>query len=126
MHAYATKDPVFVAMNKRGQEETQGTLGAFCVNCHAPMAVRENAIANYADLSTIPEQLQGVTCYFCHDATAVGTDHYNANLTLANDNVMRAALSNALEPTAHKVEYWQLTTAPKRTVRYCAGRAMTW
>src|SRR3954447_6222981 len=40
MHAYASSDPVFLAMNKRGQEEAQ--LGDFCVQCHAPMAVREN------------------------------------------------------------------------------------
>src|SRR5678816_89258 len=39
MHAYASDDPVFVAMNKRGQRETGGQLGTFCVKCHAPMAV---------------------------------------------------------------------------------------
>ena len=39
MHAYAAQDPVFVAMNKRGQRETHGELGDFCVKCHAPMAV---------------------------------------------------------------------------------------
>src|SRR6476659_6218543 len=39
MHAYASKDPVFLAMNRRGQQETGGALGTFCVNCHAPMAV---------------------------------------------------------------------------------------
>ena len=39
MHAYASKDPVFVAMNQRGQRETDGGLGKFCVQCHAPMAV---------------------------------------------------------------------------------------
>ena len=43
MHAYASRDPVFLAMNRRGQEETSGALGSFCVNCHAPMAVREGA-----------------------------------------------------------------------------------
>ena len=43
MHAYAADDPVFVAMNRRGQEETDGALGDFCVNCHAPLAVREGA-----------------------------------------------------------------------------------
>ena len=37
MHAYASDDPVFVAMNKRGQREAQ--LGSFCLQCHAPMAV---------------------------------------------------------------------------------------
>src|SRR5687768_1766164 len=41
MHAYAADDPVFLAMNKRGQRETEGALGDFCVGCHAPMAVRE-------------------------------------------------------------------------------------
>src|SRR5512139_748991 len=39
MHAYAAEDPVFVAMNARGQRETQGKLGTFCLACHAPMAV---------------------------------------------------------------------------------------
>src|SRR5438309_2212696 len=32
MHAYASDDPVFVAMNARGQRETKGALGNFCVN----------------------------------------------------------------------------------------------
>jgi Cytochrome c554 and c-prime len=105
MHAYATKDPVFLAMNKRGQEETNNALGNFCVNCHAPMAVRENMIPNPADLSTVPEHLQGVTCYFCHNATDVGPDHFNATpITLANDTTMRADLHNAVEPTAHHVQ----------------------
>jgi len=40
MHAYSSNDPVFLAMNRRGQRETAGALGKFCVNCHAPMAVR--------------------------------------------------------------------------------------
>ncbi|MET0386836.1 MAG: ammonia-forming cytochrome c nitrite reductase subunit c552 [Polyangiales bacterium] len=103
MHAYAMKDPVFIAMNKRGQEETNGALGNFCVNCHAPMAVREGAISNFADLSTVPDHLQGVTCYFCHNAVDVGPDHFNANIAIANDDVMRANIRNPLQPTAHKV-----------------------
>ena len=43
MHAYASKDPVFLAMNARGQRETNGELGSFCVQCHAPMALRTGA-----------------------------------------------------------------------------------
>src|SRR5579883_1120826 len=43
MHAYAADDPVFLAMNQRGQRETGGKLGTFCVQCHAPMAVHEGA-----------------------------------------------------------------------------------
>jgi len=105
MHAYASKDPVFLAMNKRGQEETGGELGAFCVNCHAPMAVRERALPDYAEVAALPEHLQGVTCYFCHNAEAVGPEHYNADIQLAADTTMRAALDRALTPSTHGVAY---------------------
>jgi hypothetical protein len=105
MHAYATKDPVFQAMNKRGQTETGGTLGPFCVNCHAPMAVRENMISDYSNVANIPSQLQGVTCYFCHNATGVGTDHFNANITLGDDTIMRGGINGAQIPSTHKVQH---------------------
>ena len=54
MHAYAADDPVFRAMNKRGQRLTNNALGSFCVNCHAPMAVHEGATKNGTDLATVP------------------------------------------------------------------------
>lgn len=108
MHAYAAKDPVFLAMNKRAQQETQGVLREFCVNCHAPMAVRENAITDFSDLSNVPEHLQGVTCYFCHNAVGVMADHTNANVVLANDDIMRAALDNPLQPSTHRTQYSEL------------------
>jgi hypothetical protein len=101
MHAYASKDPVFLAMNKRGQEEAN--LGDFCVQCHAPMAVREKVITDFGDLSNVPDHLQGVTCYFCHNATDVGLPHNNANITLANDLTMRGALGNPTNPGVHGV-----------------------
>ena len=57
MHAYASTDPVFIGMHKRGQRETGGALGLFCINCHAPMAVANGTIteANVEsfDLSTL-------------------------------------------------------------------------
>src|SRR5688572_10024849 len=55
MHAYAARDPVFIAMNQRGQEETGGALGSLCVNCHAPMAVRTGATVDGLNLDQVPE-----------------------------------------------------------------------
>ena len=101
MHAYASKDPVFRAMNKRGQEEAQ--LGDFCVKCHAPMAVEEQVFTDFGDLSTVPEHLQGVTCYFCHNAVGVGEPHNNANILLANDTTMRGSFGNPVDPGVHGV-----------------------
>jgi nitrate/TMAO reductase-like tetraheme cytochrome c subunit len=101
MHAYASRDPVFIAMNRRGQEEAK--LDEFCVNCHAPMAVHEKAITDFADLSDVPAHLQGVTCYFCHNAISVAEPHANGNIQLANDTTMRGALNKPLKPWAHDV-----------------------
>ncbi len=44
MHAYAARDPVFLAMNRRAQVETDGALGSLCVGCHAPMALGAEAV----------------------------------------------------------------------------------
>jgi hypothetical protein len=104
MHAYASDDPVFRAMNARGQRETNKQLGKFCVNCHAPMAVREGATEDGLNLDQVPAQLKGVTCYFCHSVDKV-TGTHDAALTLADDGVMRGGFSNPVTNTAHQAAY---------------------
>jgi len=102
MHAYATEDPVFIAMNRRAQEEAQ--IGDFCVKCHAPMAVREGLTQDGLNLAELPAHLHGVTCYFCHNAVDVTADHGNP-LVLANDNVMRGGISDPVDPKVHGAAY---------------------
>lgn len=101
MHAYAIDDPIFIAMNARGQREAK--LGEFCVNCHAPLAVREG-YAKDGNLDEIPKPLRGVTCYFCHNVESVNGTHNNP-IKLANDTTMRGGLHDARRPSAHGVEY---------------------
>ncbi len=107
MHAYAADDPVFLAMNKRGQRETNGALGSFCVNCHAPMAVRSGATKDGLNLADVPQKLKGVTCFFCHTADSVEGTHNNP-LHLSDDPVMLGALSDPVVNTAHKSRYSSL------------------
>ena len=106
MHAYASTDPVFRAMNARGQKETNGALGDFCVKCHAPMAVNEHA-TDGTDIESVPKQLQGITCYFCHNVTSV-TDTHNNPLVLANDQTMRGPILEPLKYKGHAAEYSKL------------------
>jgi hypothetical protein len=101
MHAYASRDPVFRAMNRRGQEETNGALGSFCVNCHAPMAVREGATVDGLNLAEVPDSLQGVGCYFCHNVVEVEGTHNNA-LRIANDTTMRGRIADPVANPAHR------------------------
>ena len=104
MHAYASDDPVFMAMNARGQRETEGSLGDFCVQCHAPMALREGATTDGLNLADVPRSLKGVTCYFCHNADAVEGTHNNP-IVLANDAVMRGSFADAAEVAGHQTAY---------------------
>jgi hypothetical protein len=103
MHAYAADDPVFLAMNARAQRETQGAIGTFCVKCHAPMAVATGATTG-ADVESLPTAMKGVTCYFCHSATAVTGAHDNP-ITLATDGVLRASIQDPTPNPAHAMAY---------------------
>lgn len=102
MHAYAAEDPVFRAMNERGQREAE--IGDFCVNCHAPMAVREGVFEPGMDMEDIPQHLRGVTCYFCHNVESVEGTHNNP-LTLANDTTMRGGVRDPVSNRAHRSKY---------------------
>ena len=105
MHARASDDPVFLAMNQRGQRETNGTLGKFCVQCHAPMAVRDGMTTNGLNLASLPTYYKGITCFFCHTIDSVGTNHDNASVNLSGDLVMRGEISDPVANSAHASTY---------------------
>jgi hypothetical protein len=121
MHAYSARDPVFLAMNKRGQRETHGTLGDFCIKCHAPMAVIDKRTKDGLDLERLPDKERGVSCYFCHNVVGIDGDH-NAMLHLANDTTMRGPIRDPVQPYAHRAEFSETfeDTSPKSTAM-CGG-----
>ncbi len=121
MHAYASQDPVFLAMNRRGQEETAGALGSFCVTCHAPLALQEGATSDGLNLADVPRELQGVTCYFCHTVEAVDGTHNNP-LRLASDLSMRGGIRDPAPNSAHASRYSELLASPSlESSRLCGS-----
>jgi len=104
MHAYAADDPVFLAMNARGQRETGGALGDFCIKCHAPLAVELGLTTDGLNLDEVPKELQGVTCYFCHTVASVEGTHNNP-LTLTGNGTMLGAVRDPVDNDAHQSAY---------------------
>jgi hypothetical protein len=102
MHAYASEDPLFLAMNQRGQREAQ--LGDFCVKCHAPMATRERQTSDGLNLAALPTPLKGVTCFFCHSVDDVQGTH-DAPLHLATDGALRGEYKDPKQNLAHASQY---------------------
>lgn len=119
MHAYASDDPVFVALNRRGQREAQ--LGPFCVRCHAPMAVALGLTdgTNF-DPTTLPSKARGVTCFFCHDVASVSEDHNNG-IQLALDDTMRGGVADPLSSPAHRSQFDERMASPTNESRMCGS-----
>jgi len=112
MHAYAAEDPVFRAMNARGQRETNGELGDFCVRCHAPLATALGLTDDGLNLDEVPAHLRGVTCYFCHNVREVTGTHNNP-LVLAMDTTMRGGVVDPVPTAAHDAAYSALQDGAK-------------
>lgn len=107
MHAYASYDPLFLAMNRRAQEETAGELGDFCVSCHAPVAVQLGLTTDGLNLDTLPAFAQGVGCFACHGIEALEGDH-NGKVRLATDGVLRGGLADPRAGAPHATSYSEL------------------
>lgn len=100
MHAYASFDPVFHAMNRKGQKETAGELGDFCVKCHAPLAVALGLSEDGLNLSDLPSYTQGIGCYTCHATSHVGA-LANNGLQFDDDDVLRGGIFEPRHNPAH-------------------------
>jgi hypothetical protein len=120
MHAYAGDDPVFLAMNKLGQEETGGALGDFCVRCHAPIALAEGLTTDGTNLPDVPQWAKGVTCYFCHNAVVGHRRAQRADPAgRRSDDARRAARSDPQPGPPHRV--LELLDATKGTSANLCG-----
>jgi nitrate/TMAO reductase-like tetraheme cytochrome c subunit len=119
MHAYASDDPVFVALNRRGQREAH--LGTFCVRCHAPMAVALGLTDGTSfDPAKLPPSARGVTCYFCHDVAKIVSDHNNG-LELARDDIMRGGVADPAETSAHRSQLDDQMASSTNDSRMCGS-----
>jgi hypothetical protein len=107
MHAYASDDPFFRAMNELGQEETDGALAGLCVGCHAPVAVMEGLTEDGLNLDEVPQAMKGITCYYCHTVTDV-EDTHNNQLVVALDTTMRGSVADPVATDAHESSYSRL------------------
>jgi len=121
MHAYAADDPVFVAMNRRGQRETGGALGTFCVQCHAPMAVTLGLTkGDDFDPAQLPASARGITCYVCHNVQSVTASHNNG-LVLASDQTMRGGITDPAGSSAHRSRYDKLMDSDVNQSEICGS-----
>jgi hypothetical protein len=120
MHAYASDDPVFLAMNRRGQRETNGALGDFCVKCHAPQAVRDGLTTDGTNLAALPAAAKGVSCFFCHTTESVEGTHNNP-LVLGKGDRLLGPIADPVGGAPHDSGYATLFDETRTESAYACG-----
>ena len=65
-HAYSAVSPMFHKFEQAISQLSQGTIGTFCVRCHAPVATQLNYPLEASLLDGPHVFREGVTCIACH------------------------------------------------------------
>jgi nitrate/TMAO reductase-like tetraheme cytochrome c subunit len=65
-HAYASVSPMFQRFEQLVQDLTRGTVGTFCMRCHAPVATQMNHPRHFPLLNGPHVFREGITCVVCH------------------------------------------------------------
>lgn len=65
-HAYASISPVFHKFEQRINDLSQGTVGTFCVRCHASIGTAMGEPREMPLWDRSPISREGVTCITCH------------------------------------------------------------
>jgi len=65
-HAYGQLSPVAFALNAKTQEDSNGKVGTFCFQCHAPISIAIGEDGNTPNDERHPIGILGVQCDSCH------------------------------------------------------------
>ena len=119
MHSNAWVDPVFQALWKIGDDETNGAIRNHCAGCHSPIGTVGEEVSfdpnrGMFGASRIAEK--GVQCDFCHTVAestwkdTPATQPQNGSLLLDPGDVKRGPYKDSDSP-GHNTEYSQLHTS---------------
>jgi len=85
-HAYASVSPMFQRFEQAMQDLTRGTVGSFCVRCHAPVATQLQVPPSVTILDAPQVIREGITCVACHRVNeAYGFTHGDRRIAAGND-----------------------------------------
>jgi nitrate/TMAO reductase-like tetraheme cytochrome c subunit len=75
-HAYASMSPVFHRFEQTINDLSNGTIGTFCMRCHASVATTLGEPREAPLWERSPVSLEGITCVTCH---RVSEEYYKVN-----------------------------------------------
>lgn len=106
MHAYAVKDPVWLAIRAVGQSAYAGALDQGCVRCHSPIGSRSGETPwgplDTTKMSAVTKE--GIGCDLCHTITSL-SDLANGGVEMAPSDTKFGTITNPVPNSVHKSEF---------------------
>ena len=65
-HAYAQLSPIYLSLNNKINQLTNGSNGDFCFRCHSPIGANLGESTFASNLDRHPASREGITCVVCH------------------------------------------------------------
>lgn len=65
-HAYAQLSPIYLSLNNKINELSNGSNGDFCLRCHSPIGANLGESSFASNLDRHPASREGITCVVCH------------------------------------------------------------
>ena len=65
-HAYAQLSPIYLSLNNKINQLSNGSNGDFCLRCHSPVGANLGESSFMSNLERHPTSREGITCVVCH------------------------------------------------------------
>jgi hypothetical protein len=114
-HAYAAVSPMFNKFEQKLNDLSQGTVGYFCMRCHAPVATAM-CVLRAEPLWKLPESArEGITCVACHRVQYV-YGKSNGERRIEPGNIFAPVLGgidgDGVAEAVHHKEKYKVKTSP--------------
>lgn len=115
-HAYAAISPMFHKFEQRINDLSQGTIGYFCMRCHAPVATTMELRRDQPIWDGPRVFREGVTCVACHRVVqAHGKDNGERRIEPGgvNSPIVGSGSGLGVELAKKHADYFKVKTDPK-------------
>ncbi|MDH3581163.1 MAG: multiheme c-type cytochrome, partial [Hyphomicrobiales bacterium] len=119
-HAYAQLSPIYLSLNNKINELSNGSNGDFCLRCHSPVGANLGESTFESNLDRHPASREGITCVVCHRINKT-YNKVSGRLALVEGGLTEPVFgpegNSGVQDVLEKPEKFRVVTDPKEPGR---------
>lgn len=126
-HAYAQLSPIYLSLNNKINELSNGSNGDFCLRCHTPVGANLGESTFASNLDRHPTSREGITCVVCHRINKA-YNKVSGRLALVEGGLTAPVFgpegNSGVKQVLDKPEKFRVVTDPKEPGRKIHNKAV--